>query len=447
MRARWKTPEGRLSAGGLFVLAALFVLWWVKTPGVTVPGRLAALGSAGLFACACLRFVPVWTDFWRAHPRAPEAAPAREAEPPHMTARIFGAFLAADAGVIALVWLLRTLLGFDASPGAALSFWTCTDSAHYLDIARDWYLSTGDWDRLVQLVFLPGYPLAVRAMHLLVPNWICAGMAVSALSFAGAGCVLYRLLRLDFTHAAALRALKYACLLPGVFFYAAPMSESLFLLLCAGCVYCVRKKKWARGCLLGGLAAFTRSTGLLLLVPVFFELVSAAVRCGGKRAAAQFFALLLIPVGFGVYCWINCRVAGNPLQFMTYQRVHWGQGLGPFWGTAAYQLEYALRVDAPTLLGLWLPNLLCAFGALAVMLRGAKTLRASYTAWFLAYFLVAIGATWLLSGPRYLLVLPPLPMALAQRTERPAADRAWTAALGILSLLYACAFVLRWQVW
>ena len=78
-----------------------------------------------------------------------------------------------------------------------LDFWTCTDSRHYLDIARDWYLSEGSIDRLVQLVFLPGYPLLVRAVMGITGDALTAGLLASALCFAGAGVLLYRLLRLD----------------------------------------------------------------------------------------------------------------------------------------------------------------------------------------------------------------------------------------------------------
>ena len=99
------------------------------------------------------------------------------------------------------------------------------------------------------------------------------------------------------------------------------------------------------------------------------------------------------------------------------------------------------------LLGLWLPNLLCIFGSLAVMLFGAKRLRPSYTAWFIAYFVVAIGATWLLSAPRYLAALIPLPMALSSLSERAWADNVLTVLLSLFSLFYLVAFALRWQVW
>ena len=117
------------------------------------------------------------------------------------------------------------------------NFWLCLDSGHYVDIARDWYLSEGIRDRLVQLVFLPGYPIAIRLVNFLIGDYVVSGLLVSWLSFAGACSVIYSLLRLDYSHEVSLRTVRYLCIIPGVFFFISPMSESLFLLLSAGCVY------------------------------------------------------------------------------------------------------------------------------------------------------------------------------------------------------------------
>lgn len=425
-----------ISAAGVTVLVGLFLFWWVSSPGVSAAGRAAAVLSAALFGAVCLRFVPGWMAFWAdgGEPVPPGG------EPEHMLLKIFAAFLAVDLGIVALVAVLRAAWGF--SDG--LSFWTCTDSRHYLDIARDWYLSEGEWDRLVQLVFLPGYPLAVRAAHCLIPDWLAAAMAVSAVCFAGAGCVFYRLLRLDLSHGDAVRTLKYLCLLPGAFFFAAPMSESLFLLLCVSCLYCARRERWLAAGMLGGLAAFTRSLGLMLAVPLFFQWIH-----GRKRLSPlQLAAILLVPAGFGAYCFINYRVSGDPFRFMEYQRVHWSQQLGLFWNTAAYQAEWAVRSAwSPEFWGLWLPNLIYGFGTLGLMLPAVKRLRTDYAAWFLAYYFVAMGATWLLSAPRYLLAMPAVSMALGAVTKSRNADMLVTVLCTMLSLLYLCAFVLRWQVW
>ena len=454
MLKKLKTPEGVISCLGLAALAAAFICWRAKTPSAGAAGTAAALTSAALFAAVCLRFVPEWTVFWGVgQPLRSMPAPDAGDEPRHMCLRIFFALLAADALLIVLVFLLRRALGDERGFYDALSFWRCTDSTHYLDIARDWYLSEGSFDRLVQLVFLPGYPIAVRAATLLLGDELIAGLTVSAVSFAGAGCVFYRLMRLDYSHEYALRAVKLLCLMPGSFFFAAPMSESLFILLCAGCVYLVRKQRRVPGCLLGALAAFTRSLGIMLLAPVVFELVRRLRkrgRVGLGQTVRQLLPALLIPAGFGVYLVINYLVSGDFFKFMQYQHEHWGQGFGWFFATASYQTRLAIdsfSSDTSTFLGLWLPNLLAAFGSLGVMLFAARRLRPGYTAWFIAYFFVAIGATWLLSAPRYMLACLPVTMGLAAVTGSDRADTAITLTLGVLNVLYLFAFILRWQVW
>lgn len=436
-----------LDALGLAVLAALFVLWCARTPGLSVPGGIAAGCSAALFAAVGLRFVPAWVRFWQRGDDAP-AVPA--AEPAHMGARIFAMLLALDLVLLLLTWGIRTLAGQPETLAQALEFWRGTDSRHYLDIARDGYIAAGDPDRVVQLVFLPGYPLVVRAVMLLVPSDICAGLLTSALCFAGAGCVVYRLLRLDLPHRGAVRALRFLTLAPGCFFFAAPMSESLFLLLTAAALYLARTRRPILGGLCGAGAAFTRSLGLLLFVPLLWELVHDAVQ-RRRVDARQVVGALLVPLGFAAYCYINWRVAGNPFQFLIYQREHWNQRTGLFFSTAAYQTDYLLRClrsgswrDA---LGLWLPNLIACFSALGLLAAAAPKLRASQTAWFLAYYIIAVGATWLLSAPRYLLVLLPVPLALAQCTRKRTANLVLTALSALAALGYLIAFALRWQVW
>lgn len=459
-RCVYKTPGFWISALGLLALSALFVQWWCANPAVSIPGRISAFLSAALFGAVCLRFVPEWMKFWSVG-QGPGRLPAARDEaasdaPAHIEVKIFFSFLAVNAAVILLVFLLRKGAGYGGTFLENLEFWRCTDSAHYLDIARDWYLSEGEWDRLVQLVFLPGYPIVVRLVNYVVGCDLYSGMIVSALSFAGAGCVLYRLLRLDMTHRDAARTLKYLCILPGAFFFTAPMSESLFLLLCASCVYCARTGKWTLGCLLGGLAAFTRSLGLTLFVPLFFEWIRAIrggsdKEVGGKgRRALQGVSLLLIPAGFAVYCWINYLVSGDPFRFMEYQSVHWGQHLGCFFNTAAYQLEQAISsfsASPHNMLGLWIPNLISCFACLIMMLFAAGKMRPSYTAWFIAYFFIAIGATWLLSAPRYLVALIPVLIAVSILTKKPKVNMAATPCCVLLYLLYLYAFVMRWQVW
>lgn len=82
------------------------------------------------------------------------------------------------------------------------------------------------------------------------------------------------------------------------------------------------------------------------------------------------------------------------------------------------------------------------FGALF-----GKKMPVSWLGWFLAYYLVVVGPTWLLSAPRYLLVLLPVPFAAAALCKTKKQDLFGTALCLAVSFLYLLAFVLRWQVW
>lgn len=424
---------------GSAVLAALFAHWCVGSD-YSAAGYAAAVLSVTLFYLVCLRFVPVWVSSWHGGEETAE----KPEEEKVTAAKIFISLILWDIAIILFAYLGRALSGCRESFSQYLNFWTCTDSKHYLDIARDWYLSEGDMDRLVQLVFLPGYPLAVRAVNAVIGNWLVSGLAVSALCFAGAGVVFFYLLRLDMPQNKALRALKYLWISPAAFFFASPMSESLFLLLCLACIYLTRRGKFLPACALGALAAFTRSLGIILLVPVLFEMIATRA----KRKNCLFLAI--IPLGFAAYCLINYQVAGDAFKFMEYQSGHWGQQLGLFFNTAAYQTEKLIdsaQHNQHDFFGLWLPNVLASFGALIIIAITAKKLRASYIAFFIAYFVIAIGATWLLSAPRYLAVMFVLYIAVAELTEDKMTDTVLSIFSIVLLLLYFCAFLLRWQVW
>lgn len=248
---------------------------------------------------------------------------------------------------------------------------------------------------------------------------------------------------LDMESAAALRAVKFFALCPAAFFFAAPMSESLFVLCTVSCLYLVRTGGIRTGGLLGAYAAFTRSPGLILVVPILFELVRS------RAKAREYIALFMIPLGFAAYCMINYSVSGDAFKFMEYQSIHWHQQLGWFFGTAAYQTENAVSAaKSPALFwGLWLPNLLAQLLSLAVMILAAKRIRASYTAYFIAYFVVTMGATWLLSAPRYLAAMLSLPAAMSALAENARTERVLILLSALLFFVYFIFFLLRWQVW
>lgn len=444
----WKKPGFWISAAGLSLLCGTFVFWLFNTQHLNKAGTVAAFASALLFAAMCLRFVPVWMRFWSKTGPEPRLEPARRTGLWKFFFLCLGFCLLTHLAVYGL----RLLMGDRPGPGEELNYWLNMDSGYYLTIARQGYTNTG-----VEIVFFPGYPLMVRLFRCLTGNELSAALLVSALSYSASGCLLLRLLAMDHGEDGARRAAKYLFLMPGAFFFVAPMSESLFFLLCLASVYCARRGKWLLAGALGGYAAFTRSLGVLLLAPLVLEAVHACVQETGpfsvrwKKWLPAFACLLLVPLGTVLYLLINYRLFGNPFQFMVFEREVWEQGFGFFWATAAYQTDIALYVLGTDYyhiaLGQWLPNVTYCFISLLVMAVAAKRLRPSYSAWFIAYYFFAIGATYLLSAPRYLLAAAPLYPGLAQVTESKKLDRFLSLLCLCASVFYFWAFLNGWEVY
>ncbi len=444
-KRQYPIPALAISIFGSLALLAAY-LYWLISERPSIAGICAATLSLGLFVLGCWRFVPGWLMFWK----TAEEPRIDGTEPKHTLLWIVVFSLAVEVVLFLGVRAVLIVAHGDVSLRDGMWVWRHLDSQHYLDITREWYVFGEEWGRTVQLVFLPGYPLTVYPFWRLLDNDLYAGMLVSCAAFPAACCVLYRLLRLDLPHKNALRAVSFLWLLPGGFFFIAPMSESLYLLLCLCSLYCMRKERYLIAGLFGAYAAFTRSLGLLLVVPLFFEWAHSFKGRTVRRRLLSLLPVLIVPIGFLCYLQINYVVSGNAFQFLTYQRDHWGQKLGWFFSTAAYQTDLLIEkftADRELFFGLWLPNVVWHFGTLLLFALGAKKLRPSYAAWFILYFGIAIGTTWLLSGPRYLLAMPAVAMLLGALCDKK--WKYWLSAgvLVPLSALYLIAFALRWQVW
>jgi len=221
----------------------------------------------------------------------------------------------------------------------------------------------------------------------------------------------------------------------------------------------VRKNNYPVAGIVGFLAAFTRMPGILLFAPACFELVGTIIRerpqqSGDKRWRLRMtdnaLSLLFIPAGFLLYLYVNYRVTGNATMFLTYQSEQWHQQLGWFFGTMATVVNNAtgsFSDNIQMLWGLWIPNIVYLFAALGIVIVAQNKLRASNVAYFIAYYAVCMGATWLLSSPRYLTAAYPLALALGAITEKKAVDRAATAVCITLFILYLIAYVNQWYVY
>jgi Gpi18-like mannosyltransferase len=307
------------------------------------------------------------------------------------------------------------------------ALWNRWDAGWYLQIAAHGYTSEGPQMRAI--AFYPLFPWLIRLAHMVVQEYPAAALVVSNLVASLGGIVFYRLARLDFEPCVARCSLVTLLLFPTGFFWHAPYTEGLFLLLSAGAFYAARQGQWCIAGLLGGAAALTRTPGLLLLPALLVEWFcqKPAERQGGR----QVLWLGLIPAGWAVYLLINVQVYGSPLAFVSAQQVHWQMTLGWPWASVTNAL---LR----TRLLSQLVGLQEAFmhggahlGAVALLLIASLwsllRLRASYTVFLALVTLQVTALHHLLSTPRLMLSGFPLFFMLGQAVQSKILRLVWFA--------------------
>ncbi|MBO4364594.1 MAG: hypothetical protein J5912_09485, partial [Clostridia bacterium] len=97
---------------------------------------------------------------------------------------------------------------------------------------------------------------------------------------------------------------------------------------------------------------------------------------------------------------------------------------------------------------LWCMNLFAIFGSLTLLCVKGRKLRAPYLVYSLVYLAFSLGATWLLSGTRYMVAMFTVPVMLGIGYEKKRLGKqVLFGLLAVLSVVYLIMFVRRWQVW
>jgi Mannosyltransferase (PIG-V) len=359
------------------------------------------------------------------------------------------------------------------------------DSAWYLAIAHYGYRPDLGHFTASRAAFFPLYPLGIRALAALGIPAIVAGAAISLAAFAAALYGLHRLttLELGARSARASEAARLAVLAtafaPMAFFFSAVYSESLFLALSIGMFWASRNGRWATAGVLGGLAAATRSAGLVLIVPaaVFYlwgpredraaDLTALAGGLGALRRRYRLRAdvlwLALIPAGAGALSLGLALAGGDPLAPLRAQAV-WGRHFqGPFvavWDGLRAAFEGARQLlsfqrahvyfpeatGSPTVAaGHNLVQLAFLIAAAPALLAVARRLPAPYALYVVAALAMPlsepVAGQPLMSLPRFLLVLFPLSIAGgAWLADHPRARKPVLAASAALMVVFLAQF-------
>lgn len=364
---------------------------------------------------------------------------------------ILGAAVLSRIVLLLFCWGATHVIG---EGNTILGTWCQWDANQYLDIANNGYFSDEGW---IKIVFYPLYSAIVAVCKLVVGDVCAAALLVSWLSLGGACVYLDKLVLLDYDTSTARRAVKFLLIFPVTVFLGAPFTESLFLLLSFACLYYARIRSFPAACVLGGLAALTRNVGVLLVVPVFIEMLHTnqlIPRCWKndlwqklKRFVKEAGWILMIPLGTLTYLLINHLILGDALGFLQIQCDHWNQCFGSYANSLSVTFNTILYTENV------LDNFTLWISQFVVLLIGGitlpilcKKLRVSYGAYAIVYLFIVFAPTWLLSGFRYYMGLAVLYPALAMLTRHKWVNIAITVLFVLLIPVYSVVFSIGWLV-
>lgn len=201
---------------------------------------------------------------------------------------------------------------------------TRKDAGWFVHIAREGYGGSPG-----RPAFFPLYPVLVRVASVFtLGNYWLAGLAVSLVCYAGAMVLLFRLTAAEANRRVGARAVVLISVFPTAFVFSAVYSESLFLLLTVAAFHFARRRQWVVACVAGCLATLTRSSGIVLIVPLLLIFANeqgwatrrpTLSRSGDLRVAW----LLLVPAGLVAYMVYLWATLGDALRFVEVQRTFW----------------------------------------------------------------------------------------------------------------------------
>jgi hypothetical protein len=339
--------------------------------------------------------------------------------------------------------------------GYIFGVWRRWDAVHYLDLALNGYAS----GNIGATVFSPLAPLAFRALDLGLPGGIDLAAAVAqTLAFGAALTLLHRFVTVYYGDAALARwSVGALALLPLSFYFAAPMTESLYLALTLATLYAAARidgiNRWSGwiAALCGFGAALARSQGALLaLVAGLIVFVSvwdrrwswAPLRSALLIALRRGWMLALIPLGALAFQAYRAAL-GLPSMDYVYTHYSYAAIVDPITG-----LIGSLRFIVETFptwwnnLDVW--ALIGSFAAILLTLRLPRHRRLPLIVYNLVYwlfFFTKLNYHWGTTEPffaqsfaRYTLVLFPLTVLIADGLR---GGGFWVRIIGVGVLLLA----------
>lgn len=327
-----------------------------------------------------------------------------------------------------------------------LHAWQQWDANWYVHIAQVGYFTES------ATAFFPLYPLltGITSFALGGGHPLLAAMIVSNLAALAAFIGLGLLAAHEDGPDAAAPAIRMLVVYPLAFFLAAPYTESLFLALAVFCVYFARRGSWRWSAACALLAALTRPTGAILVLPMLWEFARQHnwLRGGWRhtlRSLPELRDLALVvgavPAGFALYAGYLGLRFHHPLIFLHVQAIFWQRQNVPLWRTIPLAMTYFAQAPSWSY---WQARLLVDMAPLAIFavltLVTVRRMPFTFTLYSLSLIYLALAQPALdnpvlvVSAGRFLLAAFPIFLLLGRWTSR----RPW-----LDLLLVSCGFLLQ----
>lgn len=296
--------------------------------------------------------------------------------------------------------------------------WSNFDGLHYLDLAQYGYGYMHKTD--MDYVFFPVYPWLIKTFSFL-GGYLSSGLLISHLALILALYYLYKLVNLDFSKKISKQTIYLLLLFPTSFFFGSVYTESVFLLLAILCFYTARKGNFFLAGVLGLIASITRVTGIFLWPALIYEFWLQHGSQIKKVMNPSVIWLALPPLGILSFLRYQFQKTGDPLFFIHSQTNYGGRTIEKL--VLLHQVFFRyfkmlIFVDhMDPLFFTVLLEFLSAVILVLVLIFSIKKIRFSYWIFVLLSFLLPTFTGTFMSMPRFIMVLFPTFIFLADWLE------------------------------
>jgi hypothetical protein len=355
-----------------------------------------------------------------------------------------------------LMILLMTYIGTGIFPVAStlqpqslisrLRDWNHYDAIAYATIAHQGYSDPH------YAAFFPLWPLLIHILGIPFGGtstaYYVVGLLMANVLFFFALVLFHQLVSREFDPAIAKAALLYLAFYPYAIFFFAGYTESLFVLLALGIFLLLRRQQmrywWLAG-LLGALATATRSTGIVLMVPIFVVALQRYWLGAQFRLTSWWQKLhslapmLLVPLGLGAYMAYLAVTQGNPLLFSSVES-EWHRHFELPWVGFIQAVSQTYPPGGPNYSASNFPDVIFTLIPLIMLVVGWKRLPLHYTLFGVAVAVFSLSFPSLTqepltSVPRYLIIIFPMFIIFALWSKFPRFDRLYlTTSVALFAL-------------